>query len=120
MIKLLVLRIATVLRSVRFRPAASRGEAGFLIVAPNCNSTEAALIAERVRASVAVEPFLVGEVSVPAFLSIGVTTLTQHTHTALWALQAADGALYEAKRNGRNRVVHSTPQDHAASSLSLL
>ena len=118
MIKLLATRIAKVLRS--YDSVGRFGGEEFLIVAPNCNSTEAATTAERVLASVAEEPFLVGELSVPAFLSIGVSTLTEPTHTALWALQAADAALYEAKRNGRNSVVHYSPQDHAASSLSLL
>jgi diguanylate cyclase (GGDEF)-like protein len=116
-IKLLVLRMAINLRS---NDSVGRiGGEEFLIVAPNCSSTMAASIAERVRASIAVEPFLVGELSIPAFLSIGVSTLTQPDHTAIWALHAADTAMYEAKRMGRNRVVLYTSQDHAASSLSL-
>lgn len=118
-IKLLVSRIAAVLR-----PYDSVGRFGgeeFLVVAPNCDSTRATAIAERVRASIAVEPFLVGELSVPVFLSIGISTLTQPAHTPIWAMQAADAALYVAKRNGRNRVEHYSPQDHGASpSLSLL
>lgn len=117
-IKLLVLRIATVLRS--YDSVGRWGGEEFLIVAPNCDSTTATTIAERVRACIAVEPFSVGELSVPGFLSIGISTLTLPAHTAIWALQAADAALYVAKRNGRNRVVHYSPKDHdAPSSLSL-
>jgi diguanylate cyclase (GGDEF)-like protein len=117
-IKLIASRIAGVLRS--YDSFGRFGGEEFLIIAPNCNCPEAITIAERVRANVAMEPFLVGELSISSFISIGVSTLTGPANTAIWALHAADAALYEAKRNGRNRVVNYTSQDHAASSLSLL
>jgi two-component system cell cycle response regulator len=66
-------------------------------------------LAERVRASVAAEPFRVGEGSreVPVTISLGVAGADAR-NGALDAdemLGYADAALLAAKREGRNRVV---------------
>jgi diguanylate cyclase (GGDEF)-like protein len=41
----------------------------------------------------------------PVTLSIGVAMLPDHGDSGQAVLQAADAALYQAKRAGRNRVV---------------
>jgi diguanylate cyclase (GGDEF)-like protein len=61
----------------------------------------AAVVAEKVRRQVAAQPFPVPE---GATLSIGVATARVEDRTEEDAVRRADAALYEAKRQGRNRV----------------
>jgi two-component system cell cycle response regulator len=74
----------------------------FVVVMPATSLEEARLVAERVCASVAAEPFQVaGQVTA----SVGVATLCGRTDSVDTLLERADVALYAAKREGRNRVV---------------
>jgi diguanylate cyclase (GGDEF)-like protein len=71
----------------------------FALLAPNTSRTAAAALAERIRA-------LVAENGDGLTVSLGVATLETGRASdsrVLW--DGADGALYEAKRQGRNRVV---------------
>lgn len=72
----------------------------FIILAPNSDAEDAALLAEEVRARVEAHDFPeVGRVTV----SLGVTEYTAEDSTdSLW--KRADTALYRAKTAGRNRV----------------
>ncbi|MGO9318844.1 MAG: diguanylate cyclase [Terracidiphilus sp.] len=111
-IKQIAPRIAAALRA--YDSIGRFGGEEFLIVAPNCTSSEAVAVAERVRASVASQPFLVADLYIPVSLSVGVSTKTEDVQTVTWTLRAADEAMYKAKRNGRNRIERSTSLDHAA------
>jgi diguanylate cyclase (GGDEF)-like protein len=83
----------------------------FLIVLPGC-ATDAALgLAERLRHGVAADPVEVDAGKVPLTLSLGVAVSTSPASSnAVELLRAADAALYEAKRAGRNRVLLGTPR----------
>ena len=73
----------------------------FLVVAPSITRTQAVELAERLRAAVARRHFAgIGTITV----SVGVAAL-QADVSVTAAVEAADAALYTAKRNGRNRVV---------------
>ncbi|MDX1483814.1 MAG: PleD family two-component system response regulator [Alphaproteobacteria bacterium] len=95
-----------VVRSIReFDTAARRGGEEFVVVMPECDATVAATVAERLRGLVAETPFDAGEDGkVDVTVSIGVASRKDETDTAEGLLARADEALYEAKRNGRNRV----------------
>jgi diguanylate cyclase (GGDEF)-like protein len=64
---------------------------------------EAVLVAERLRAGVAAYPFMVGTRIVRITVSVGVASIVGFDEPAR-VMDAADKALYRAKRSGRNRV----------------
>lgn len=75
----------------------------FLALAPDLSTTPLADLGEHLRASVVVTPFSVGGHDLlPVTVSVGCASGALDAFEAV--LRAADGALYEAKRSGRNRV----------------
>lgn len=74
----------------------------FLVICPETRSHAALEVAERLRSSLEHSSLLV-EVQVTS--SFGVATFSEEGD-ARFLLKQADDALYEAKRNGRNQVVH--------------
>ncbi len=76
----------------------------FAILLPNVTLEPAASMAERLRAAIVGRPFGVLDTKLSVTTSIGVTRrMPGETMDAV--ISRADGALYEAKRSGRNRVV---------------
>ena len=76
----------------------------FALLLPETNPTQAEIVAERLRLEVSSNPLaLVGQY-VPATVSIGVSSATGSMSNCAQLMSAADQALYEAKRSGRNRV----------------
>lgn len=82
----------------------------FAAVLTNASLVVAMQIGERVRALVEEASFLWEGQRIPVTLSVGVATSTGTETDSLEVIQAADGALYQAKEDGRNRVVASTPR----------
>jgi diguanylate cyclase (GGDEF)-like protein len=76
----------------------------FAAVLPNAGVRAAAQIAERIRALVEKYSFIWEQQSIPVTLSIGVANLSSSIKDSQALIDAADAALYEAKRSGRNRV----------------
>lgn len=77
--------------------AARLGGDEFALLAPSTGRQAAAALGERIRSLVAEQG------SVGLTISLGIATAEGGHHLAL--RETADGALYEAKRRGRNRVV---------------
>jgi two-component system cell cycle response regulator len=77
----------------------------FVVILPDTEGDRAAAAAERVRRSVAGEPFVLpaGE-QIDVTLSAGVALLAGMEDTPSVLLSRADKALYQAKNEGRNRV----------------
>ena len=79
----------------------------FVVVMPETDLHVASLVAERLRRSIAGEPFVIskGTNRIEVTISIGLTTLEHKDETVADVLKRADNALYRAKHGGRNRVV---------------
>ena len=85
-----------------FDVVARYGGDEFVVLLPQCGCDDAVGVAERVRAAVrgAVD-------AAPVTISIGLATLPANAVDAERLLAAADSALYEAKRTGRDRIATS-------------
>jgi two-component system, cell cycle response regulator len=95
-------------KSIRGIDLACRyGGEEFVVVMPETDLHVASLVAERLRRSIAAEPFVIskGASRVEVTISIGLTTLEQKGESVADVLKRADNALYRAKNEGRNRVV---------------
>jgi two-component system cell cycle response regulator len=102
------------LRGVRSIDLVARlGGEEFVVVMPETDLQAATMVAERLRQSVAAEPFFIHAVGErrPITISIGVAVAAPGDSVDT-LLQRADDALYEAKNGGRNKVVaqKSPPQ----------
>ena len=109
----------TVLKSVAERlQATSRrvdsvgrfGGEEFIIVMPDTDADRALLAAERVRKGVADSDCNGMQVTV----SIGVSTYQAEFGSVERFIDSADRAMYEAKRRGRNKIVHSRELNEGA------
>ncbi|MFZ5929332.1 MAG: GGDEF domain-containing protein [Acidobacteriota bacterium] len=82
----------------------------FLILAPGCGEQDLVRQADRLRAAVAGSPFDIEGAAVPLTVSIGASSVEPGVRvSSIDLIRAADDALYEAKRTGRNRVVYRPP-----------
>lgn len=75
----------------------------FVLVLSNTGLEAAAVVAERIRAAIQNLCFLVGEKQVRLSASLGCATY-QSSESQEALLRRADQALYQAKRDGRNRM----------------
>lgn len=96
-----VQRIASTLRT--YDIVGRYGGEEFLIIAPGCDLELAEKLAERIRNAVNEDPVDLGTEMANVTLSLGVTLGTT-TSDPEFLVTMADTAMYQAKRNGRNRV----------------
>ncbi|RYX92586.1 MAG: PleD family two-component system response regulator [Bradyrhizobiaceae bacterium] len=95
-------------KSIRGIDLACRyGGEEFVIVMPETDMHVAGMVAERLRRSIAGEPFSIdrGNKRIGVTISIGLATLERKGEPIADVLKRADVALYRAKHDGRNRVV---------------
>jgi|DewCreStandDraft_4_1066084.scaffolds.fasta_scaffold09707_7 diguanylate cyclase (GGDEF)-like protein len=79
----------------------------FLILAPGCSEQDLVRQAERLRSAVASTPFDIDGHQFSLTVSVGASSAEPGSRvTSIELIRAADDALYEAKRTGRNRVVY--------------
>jgi len=86
-----------------FDVAARYGGDEFVVLLPGCAAADASGVAERVRSEIAHQV-----IDAPVTVSVGVATMPDNARDAERLVVAADGALYEAKRAGRDRTHSST------------
>ena len=103
-------RVAAALQASVLRPAdlvARYGGEEFVCVLPDTDLAGAEQLAERMRAGVQALAIAHGTSSATGYvtISVGIAAVTPQTDDSANSLvEAADQALYEAKRSGRNRV----------------
>jgi len=98
---------ALFLKNVRINDVVARyGGEEFAIIAPETDLKGAAVLAERIRTSVQNAEMRIDSAIVKITISIGVATYLPANKVAEKSelLDAADSALYESKRNGRNKL----------------
>jgi diguanylate cyclase (GGDEF)-like protein len=103
--------LAELLRStVRASDVACRfGGEEFLLLLPEMPSEAAAGCAERLRARWEASEVRAGKHAIASTLSIGLATYPGRADTPESLVKAADLALYDAKRTGRNRAIAYQP-----------
>jgi diguanylate cyclase (GGDEF)-like protein len=94
----------------------------FTVILPSTGENGAATVAEAIRAAVEAVEVRVDGVDAPLRLTVSVGAATAQeivaTATCRDLVAASDGALYAAKKAGRNRVVRASSTDSAAYPLS--
>jgi len=94
-------------RAVRGIDLAGRfGGEEFVVAMPDTDASTAYVVAERLRSRISDEPFRVaGQLDpITVTISVGVGSVSSECGEVNELIAAADTALYEAKRTGRNRV----------------
>ena len=94
-------------------PARYGGEE-FAVVLPSCSARESLAVAERLRKSFSEITGLPVEITASA----GVATFPQHAGDIEGLIKAADEALYESKRAGRDRVTRSRRRARARKAVT--
>src|SRR5258705_1976242 len=88
----------------------------FCVVLPRVGKPEAMEVAEKLRPIVAATsiPGPAGQASLSVTISVGVATIGVDAEDVPGLIEKADGALYEAKKLGRNRVALAAPPQRAS------
>jgi two-component system, cell cycle response regulator len=94
----------------------------FVVLLPEADTSEARLVAERIRATVAAEPVATSEVEggLAVTVSIGVATFLLDGNSEREVLEQADEAMYLAKRMGRNQVRSAEEARHMSADVELM
>jgi two-component system, cell cycle response regulator len=94
-----------ILTTVRVEDLVARyGGEEFAVLCRGTALPNAMSLAERLRRSVETHAFTFGGQRIPVTISVGVSECSATAPNAQELISEADGALYEAKRGGRNRV----------------
>ena len=90
----------------------------FMILLPETPKHMAEALAEGIRALISVTPLHLEEHGLlPVTVSVGMASFPRDARTAAALMAEADGALYNAKRAGRNQACFSRPKTSAVLSL---
>jgi len=82
----------------------------FTVVCRGVTAKQASVLGERLRASIEHRTFTFDRVMIPVSISLGIAACPDPSIRSVSELvSAADAALYEAKRSGRNRLVIQPP-----------
>ena len=81
----------------------------FIIVLPNCDIAGGVETANRIQRSLALHCVAIADKNVCVTLSIGVSMLSEQHKNLDQLINDADKAMYQAKKNGRNRIEVLTP-----------
>jgi diguanylate cyclase (GGDEF)-like protein len=76
----------------------------FVALLPETGIENACRVAERLRTTIAAIPFNANGKPLHITISVGVACMQDGRKTLEELVECADGALYQAKENGRNRI----------------
>ena len=96
-------RMRTILRDYDY--LGRYGGEEFMMVVSSPEAAAMAGVAERCRRAVAEQPVTIGDRRIALTVSVGLASTTVAGYDEVALLHAADAALYQAKGDGRNRVV---------------
>ena len=82
----------------------------FVALLPRSTAQEALPVAHRVREAVGTKPIPCGDASLTVTVSVGISEFPGNAVSTHDLINAADQAMYSAKRNGRNRVEVASSQ----------
>jgi diguanylate cyclase (GGDEF)-like protein/PAS domain S-box-containing protein len=89
----------------------------FILLLTNTDAIRATHIAERLRAATEENPITVNAQDINVTVSIGVASFPDDGKSTEELISRADEALYEAKRNGRNRIEYANRRDSGIFSI---
>ncbi|MFZ5775444.1 MAG: GGDEF domain-containing protein [Thermodesulfobacteriota bacterium] len=104
-------QVATILeKQTRAGDCVARyGGEEFVVLLPDTKRRGALYVAEKIRRAVEHHPFrLTDAIVLSITISAGVAVFPEDTSDSKWLMELADQALYESKRNGRNRVTEAS------------
>lgn len=97
-----------ILDSTRDEDVVSRyGGEEFVVILPGSDMENTRKTAERIRSAIRDQPVDIDDQDYPVTVSVGVTSMSIQDRDPWNALERADKALYEAKADGRDRIVAS-------------
>src|SRR5690348_2960059 len=76
----------------------------FMVVLTSSGAAQGGEVAERIRAHIEQHAFVYEGRRIPVTVSLGVSAIRSEFHLGADLYKEADKALYDAKRNGKNRV----------------
>jgi diguanylate cyclase (GGDEF)-like protein len=80
----------------------------FVVLLPESPTSGALDVAERIRGAIGARPLAIDGQQIVTSVSIGVACFPEDGHTLDALAARADRALYQAKQEGRNRLVRYT------------
>ncbi len=96
----------TVRRTVRFTDAAARyGGDEFVVLLPETDAAGGYVVGEKLRRDIAALTLHAADRNVRSSVSVGLVAYPDDGNTIEQLVAAADVAMYEAKRRGKNRIV---------------
>jgi diguanylate cyclase (GGDEF)-like protein len=104
--KVIISMTQTVINNLRQVDCFGRfGGEEFVVLLPETDIDEAVIVAERIRENIQHKSIVVQEQTISITISIGVSSYKIGEESIDTILQRADQGLYQAKKQGRNRVI---------------
>lgn len=111
----------TIRQTIRFTDAAARyGGDEFVILLPETDAAGGYVVGEKLRRDVAAVTLRAADRNVRSTVSVGLVTYPDDGRTIEQLVAAADVAMYESKRRGKNRIVgYQTRTERVATAIGI-